>query len=113
MANNLGAGVKGKEKKMSSTQFAKGGTTKMFEEGGANTAQPGVSHAPGGSPSNKFGIPPGAGKGHTFGPQVAEPSKPGVAADPTGKDPATNQFKVAGGKTKMFGFSPAKNQTPA
>jgi hypothetical protein len=42
-----------------------------------------------------------------FGPQAAEPMKPGTTRDKSGQDSAPGAKFAKGGSTKMFGFTPA------
>lgn len=102
------ANVMGKEKKESNNQFAKGGSTKMFSEQGANPAVAGSTAVGGGAPDNKFDVK--AGNGKMVGKQAADPQAPGV----TGHDAGSNQkWGLPPSKGHMAGWTGAQNAKPA
>lgn len=103
--------LKNKEISQKSNTFAKGGTTKMFGQQGADPAKPGTSSPNAGAPNNKFGIPKNVGKTGVMGKQRgAAPVEAGKVS--TGGREGSNAFKVSGGNGHMAGFSPAQNAKP-
>ena len=99
----MSSASKGKEKSSKPADFAKGGRTGLVGN------QKGVAPAQGGKVTtnnggnNTFGVGFGAGKGKMFPQQSADPQEPGVTADTNSSDATSNEFKVTGGKTHMFG----------
>lgn len=104
--------VKNKEISQKSGAFAKGGSTKMFGQQGANPALPGTSSPNSSSASNKFGLPNNVGKTGVMGKQHG--AAPAVAGQvSSGGRGGDNAFKVSGGKGHMAGFTPAANAKPS
>ena len=101
---------KTKEKSEKTGIGAKGGSTKMFGQQGADSAKSGTSSPNSGAPNNKWGIPTGAGKGHMAKQQGADPAVAGTSSPNSGAP--NNKWGVSGGKGKMFGKQTASNQRP-
>lgn len=100
---------KGKEMAEKSGSFAKGGTTKMFGQQGADAAKPGTSSVNPASANNKFGLPSNVGKTGVMGKQGG--ATPAIAGQSSvGGKAGDNSFKVSGGAGKMFGNT---GSTPA
>jgi hypothetical protein len=104
MAND----VYGKEKSEKMNTFAKGGSTKMFKQGGADAAQPGVSINKSMGGDQKFNVQTGGGK--MFAKMAADPQESGVAGHSAGN---SQKWGLAPSKGHMAPFTPARNQTPA
>ena len=100
--------VEGKEKKEQSAGFAKGGSNKMFGQGGAAQAEAGVTANMKQGGNNKFEFNQGTGK--MVGPQAADPQAPGV----TGHDAGSSQkWGLPPSKGHMAGWTGAQTAKPA
>lgn len=107
MAKNGNSLVMGKEKADTNKKFAAGGSNKMFGQGGAAPAQPGVTANKAKGGDNTFKV--AGGKGKMFGKQAADPQAPGVTAHQAG---TSQSWGLPKGKGHMSGPNTAKNASP-